>query len=73
MDKRGYDKEYQREKTRVIQVRLHRDKDADILTVLDSEKSWGKSYAETIKRYFRLGVDCEADAAFAKPTAPPAP
>lgn len=59
MEKRDYDKEYQARKTRVIQVRLHIDKDDDILCRLDQEKAWGRSYARTIKDYFRLGLRYE--------------
>lgn len=56
MDKRSYDKQYQRRMTRVVQVRLHLDKDEDILRLLDECKRDGVSYAQTVKHYIRHGI-----------------
>lgn len=56
MGKREYDRVYQRQHTKVIQIRLHKENDADIIDDIISEaKRDGVSVSSRLKHLIRIG------------------
>lgn len=56
MGKREYDRAYQRQHTQVVQIRLHKDNDADIIQDIIAEaRRDGVSVSSRLKYLIRLG------------------
>lgn len=68
MGKREYDRAYQRQHTQVVQIRLHKDNDADILQDIIAEaRRDGVSVSSRLKRLIRIGYCHYKDDAAASP------